>query len=214
MMAATVTRYSPSPAFDDRTSLDNSLEDFEHNEHSPALSIPSQHSGFKSSDGSASDQEEVGSEEPWSPPAWRNTHSVGGWYRHQPYPLDQHKPHKSASASRSRGTSHESYESALDEEGEATTRPADIPLPRTSLSPVRERSASPVKKESATPDPFTDTKQDLLADSGEDGGVVEPENNNNNCLPQFVPHLTSNILITLQSFALPFAPKFNNAQNQ
>ena len=184
MMAAPATRLSKSPTFDDHISLDASMEEYDRNEHSPALSIPSQHSGFKSSEGSVSEHEDERSEAPWSPPAWRNTSSVGGWYRHQPYSQDQTKYHTSKSASRSRETSHESYESAIDEEGDDTTRPANIPLPRGSMSPVREIPHSPIKKESRSPTPFLDAPKDMSAvnDGGGLHGEETSESPNNNCL--------------------------------
>ena len=214
MMAATATRPSSSPAFDDRLSLDASMEDFEGNEHSPALSIPSQHSGFKSSDGSESDHEEVASDEPWSPPAWRNIHNTGGWYRHQPYTQDPPRHKDSKSASRSRETSRESYESALDEEGEETTRPADIPLPRGSLSPFKEGPPAPTKRESLSPAPHANEGQNRIPDFNESGANLDsPGNTNQNCLT-LISCLSSAVFVAntvSQSFALPFAPKSNNA---
>lgn len=215
MMAATEIRLSSSPAFDDQMSIDASLEDFEGNEHSPALSIPSQHSGFKSSetgassdrDEHASDQEDNTSDAPWSPPAWRHTNnnSAGGWYRHQPYSQDRPRPNKSKSASRSRGTSHDSYESANEDdlEGEDTTRPADIPLPRGSLSPAKDipsrRSASPIKelqstsvrKKSRSISPSRGIKEEPTFDSEDVGGNTDSSDNKQNCMPFHTLQLVS-----------------------
>ena len=152
MMAATAVRLTASPHFDD--TMETSLDEFDRNQHSPALSIPSQHSGFRSSDASMSDREdEEVSNEPWSPPAWRG--SAKQWYRHQPYPIERTRSSHSASASRSRETSHESYESAVGEDGDDTARPQDIPLPRTSESPAKEFPNSVVQKHSSSPDPFS-----------------------------------------------------------
>lgn len=121
--------------FDSHPSLSASLESMEN--RSPAFGLPSQHSGFKSGDSEA--DIESNSEEPWSPPAWRNQHPAGGWYRHQPYLQRESKHLKpSPSPSHSRGTSPQ-YEDARENEGE-TIIPANIPLPRGSMSPVKEQS--------------------------------------------------------------------------
>ncbi|KAL8824339.1 MAG: hypothetical protein Q9191_005118 [Dirinaria sp. TL-2023a] len=120
--------------FDSHPSLSASLESMEN--RSPVFGLPSQHSGFKSEESEA--DTESNSEEPWSPPAWRNQQAAGGWYRHQPYPEHNTKLKPSASPSRSRGTSPQ-YESAREREGE-TIVPANIPLPRGSRSPTKEQS--------------------------------------------------------------------------
>ena len=138
--------------FDDHPSLSASLEDFEHNESrsptSPTFALPSQHSGFKSDE---SEVDAESSEGPWSPPGgipatWRKNYTVGGWYKHQPYLQENQSLKASASPSCSRNTSPQ-YESAREDEGE-TILPANIPLPRGSMSPVKERSpsASPYPK--------------------------------------------------------------------
>ncbi len=132
-------------AFDDHPSLPASFEDFEHHEdRSPILPLPSHHSGFKSDNSEAG--AESTSEGPWSPPGWRNPSAGSGWFRHQPYahPIPSLKPPHAGSASRSRETSpaYENYESA--NEDYDITIPANIPLPRGSLSPLKERSLSPV----------------------------------------------------------------------
>lgn len=173
MMAA--TRTAPSPIFDDHASLSASLEDFEHDEQrSPLFGLPSQHSGFKSSEEEESEEEAV-SEEPWSPPAWRQNNPAGGWYRHQPYPQDNPHLKSSASVSRSRTTSPK-YESAMEDGGDDTTMPANIPLPRGSVSPVKERSPSP------SPTPYPEGGQDFGHKFGETEDEVAVPENPNNCL--------------------------------
>lgn len=128
--------------FDDHPSLSASLEDFEPTERpSPLLRLPSHHSGFKLEESEAG--HESVSEGPWSPTAWRRPDNGSGWYRHQP-PYLQESSHLRSSASpvKSREMSPE-YESAREDEGDCTI-PANIPLPRGSLSPVKERSRSPL----------------------------------------------------------------------
>lgn len=126
-------------AFDDHPSLAASLEDFEHNDRSPTFGLPSQHSGFKS--GGSEPEADSNSEGPWSPPAWRRQTADAAWYRHQPYAQDNRLLKPSGSRSRSRTTSPQ-YRSAEDAEGD-TIQPANIPLPRGSMSPVKEQSPSP-----------------------------------------------------------------------
>ncbi|KAL9605879.1 MAG: hypothetical protein Q9179_000943 [Wetmoreana sp. 5 TL-2023] len=126
-------------AFDDHPSLSASLEDFEHNDRSPTFGLPSQHSGFKSDD--SEPDAESNSEGPWSPPAWRRHTVEAGWYRHQPYAQDSRHLKPSMSPSRSRDTSPQ-YQSIKEDEGD-TILPANIPLPRGSMSPVKEQSPSP-----------------------------------------------------------------------
>lgn len=168
-MAAT---YTSPPPFDDHASLSASLEDFEHEEpRSPLFGLPSQHSGFKSSEESEAESEGVKSEGPWSPPAWRSNNAAGGWYRHQPYAQDRQKSRASLSASRSEQTSPQ-YESA-EEEGE-TTMPANIPLPRGSSSPAKERSPNT--------SPNHDQEPDFSPDSEEAEATVTVPEPHNNCL--------------------------------
>ena len=162
---------SPHEIYDDHPSLSASLEDFEHNDRSPVFGLPSQHSGFKSEE-SESESEEAVSEEPWSPPAWRQQNAAGGWYRHQPYPQDKNLLKASASASRSRGTSPQ-YESAQEEEGDVTV-PANIPLPRGSMSPVKERSPSP--------SPYPEKGQDFAQKFQEAEETEAAPENTNNCV--------------------------------
>ncbi|KAL8839781.1 MAG: hypothetical protein Q9170_001592 [Blastenia crenularia] len=126
-------------SFDDHPSLSASLEDFEHNDRSPTFGLPSQHSGFKSEE--SGPEADSNSEGPWSPPAWRRPTANAGWYQHQPYAQDNRLLKSSKSPSRSRTTSPH-YQSAIEDEGD-TILPANIPLPRGSMSPIKEQSPSP-----------------------------------------------------------------------
>ena len=158
---------------DDHPSLSASLEDFEQSPRSLAFGLPSQHSGFKSEESEPDD--DVVSDEPWEPPAWRNSVAAGGWYRHQPYPQNVDLLRASASASRSRGTS---YESAHEKNGNETLA-AKIPLPRGSTSPTKERSPSIPRinpTEPSSPLPHPETGQEAVAT--EDAADF-PENKNN-----------------------------------
>lgn len=166
MMAA--REWSPQ-LDDDHPSLSASLEDFENNERSPVFGVPSQHSGFKSEE--SEDDDEPVSEDPWSPPAWRQQKAAGGWYRHQPYPQDNNLLKASVSASRSRGTS---YESAREDED--VTMPANIPLPRGSMSPVKEQSPEP------SASPYPEGGQDFGQKFGETEEAVAVPENQSNCV--------------------------------
>ena len=182
-MAAAATRLSSSPAFEDQNSLNESLDEFGHgDQNSPLFGLPSQHSGFKSSEEESSDQEDdVVSEEPWSPPAWRSSNPAGGWYRHQPYPQDDQQSRHSASASRSREASHESYASAVEEDDEDTKKPSQIPLPKGSQSPAKEQS--PIKAEDRSTSPYPEGEQDFSPNFGEREDALAVPENTNNCLP-------------------------------
>ncbi|MCJ1400276.1 hypothetical protein MMC11_003480 [Xylographa trunciseda] len=130
---------SPDDLYESHPSLSASLEDFENNDQpSPVFQLPSHHSGFKSEESEA--DAASNSEGPWSPPGWKRSDAGSGWYRHQPYLQGGPNPRFSVSASRSREASPQ-YESAT-EDKEDITIPANIPLPRGSLSPVKERSPS------------------------------------------------------------------------
>lgn len=173
-------------AFDDHPTLSASLEDFEHNEnHSPLFGLPSQHSGFKSDESEAG--AESASEGPWSPPGGRTLSGAKSWYRHQPYPRQNTSLKPSASATRSRETSPQ-YESARENEGDLTI-PANIPLPRGSMSPVKGRTPSP--------EPVPDRKQDFGKMFGQAEEPVSVPENANNCLsPRSKP--VSNLLTVRQ----------------
>lgn len=170
--------------YDDHPSLSASLEDFEHSPRSPVFGLPSQHSGFKSEESESEDEpaSEV-SGEPWSPPAWRQKNTAGGWYQHQPYPQDINLLKASASAANSRGTSPK-YESAQEEEGDITLA-AKIPLPRGSASPVKERSPTRSPERdlgSSSPSPYPEGGQDFAQKFGETEEAVAVPENQNNCV--------------------------------
>lgn len=171
--------------FDNHPSLSASLEDFENNENaSPVFRLPSQHSGFKSDDSEA--DVESNSEGPWSPPAWKQQNTGSGWYRHQPYQQTDLGLRASGSPSRSRETSPK-YESAREDEADLTI-PANIPLPRGSMSPVKERSRSP--------SPYLERKQD----PGEMFGQAEPASpvaeSPSNCAQALSPIVAAGYLLT------------------
>lgn len=205
MMAA--NRPGAARSYDDHPSLSASLEDFEQSPRSPAFDLPSQHSGFKS-EPSESEDDPV-SEEPWEPPAWRNQKSGGGWYRHQPYLQDHNLLKTSVSASRSRGTSPR-HGSAQREE-EDITLAAKIPLPRGSVSPVKERSPSNSPGQDtkpSSPSPHPEIGQEF--GEKEEASVV-PENNNNCVLssPRYVWISTNGF----KTFALLYAQKSSNVRS-
>ncbi|KAF2720199.1 hypothetical protein K431DRAFT_227093 [Polychaeton citri CBS 116435] len=160
-----MTLFSPSSPIstrrqayiDSHPSLDASMEDFEAREFSPTMpDIPSQHSGFRSRVGHASEYSDVSAHgrRSQSPPAWRKAGS--GWFRHQ------HQHRISLSPSRSGYISREASP-----EGDVTLQPTWIPLPASpekgrtpepSPAPEHRSAASTAKAASidnreATPDP-------------------------------------------------------------
>lgn len=147
MMTATARYDDMNDGYDDHQSLSASLEDFEEQRNrSPLFGLPSQHSGFKSDVEESEPEVESSNGEPWSPPGLqrRNTGGGGGigWYRHQPYnSIDRIRLRPSLSPSRSRETSPQ-YEDAV-EGDEDITIPANIPLPKSTDSPMKGRSPSP-----------------------------------------------------------------------
>lgn len=171
--------------FDDHPSLSASLEDFENNENaSPLFRLPSQHSGFKSDESEA--DVESNSEGPWSPPAWKQQNTASGWYRHQPYQQNILDLRTSGSPSKSRDSSPK-YESAREDEADLTI-PANIPLPRGSMSPVKERSRSP--------SPYLERKQDS-ADKFEQADPPPPVAESlNNCAQASWPIVAEGYLLT------------------
>jgi hypothetical protein len=123
---------------DTHPSLSASLEDFENSDHpSPEFRIPSHHSGFRSEDSEA----ESHLEGPWSPNIYRRPDTSNEWYRHQPFLPRRHHLQASKSPRDSRESSPR-FEDAR-EDDEDYTLPANIPLPRGSLSPEKQRSPSP-----------------------------------------------------------------------
>lgn len=148
--------------FDDHPSLDASLEDFENtsNAHrSPVFGLPSQHSGFRSEESDAEEDDMTPNGERWSPPGFQRYDYVqgSGWYRHQPYlrKIDQDrlglKPTVGLSPSQSREPSPQ-YEDALEapmagkrssstDTGDLTIA-AKVPLPIDAEAPHKARSPS------------------------------------------------------------------------
>jgi hypothetical protein len=133
-------------SFESHPSLSASLEDFENNENpSPAFRPPSQHSGFKSEESEADAASNL--DEPWSPPAWKRSDNGSAWYRHQPYAQISPSPRLTFSGNGSNSREESPAYESVDEDKEDYTIPANIPLPRGSLSPTKdERSPSPVHK--------------------------------------------------------------------
>ena len=189
--------------FDDHPSLSASLEDFENNENaSPLFRLPSQHSGFKSDDSEA--DVESNSEGPWSPPAWKQQNTGSGWYRHQPYQQGNPDPRSSGSPSRSRETSPK-YESAREDEGDVTI-PANIPLPRGSLSPVKERSPSP--------SPYPAGRQDFGETFGQaEQAAVMPESPNNCAQASNLIVAEEFLLTSMKTFDSQFVRKYSIEQS-
>ena len=163
---------------DDRTSLTGSIGDFSDSDkqQSPVFGLPSQHSGFRSSGPSESENEDDGMDDiasddsPWSPPAWRKSATPGAWYRNQPYTHGIERV-KTQSASRSRGTSKDVGD--LEEDPDATIA-AKIPLPRGSTSPTRE---TPVR-ESVARERTRSTGSPSLGEKGADAAEVEAVDRN------------------------------------
>jgi len=167
---ASIRPAASTDLFESHPSLSASLEDFENNENpSPVFRVPSQHSGFKLEESDA--DVASNSSGPWSPPGWRPSDAGSGWYRHQPYAQISPSPKLrfSASGSRSREASPQ-YESA----DEDYTIPANIPLPRGSLSPVKE--GSPAKERSPSPAPADDAEVDTEKKIKESVVPADPNN--------------------------------------
>ncbi|KAF5867038.1 hypothetical protein ETB97_006884 [Aspergillus alliaceus] len=159
--------------FDDHPSLDASLEDFENtsNAHrSPVFGLPSQHSGFRSEESDAEEDDMTPNGERWSPPGFQRYDYVqgSGWYRHQPYlrKIDQDrlglKPTVGLSPSQSREPSPQ-YEDALEapmagkrssstDTGDLTIA-ANVPLPIDAESPHKTRSPSTGPAPGTSPGP-------------------------------------------------------------
>ena len=169
--------------FDDHPSLSASLEDFEHENRSPLLELPSQHSGFKSDESEA--DADSNSEGPWSPP-WNRQNPAGGWYRHQPYPPENRNLKAVVNASHSCSRSREAsspYESAREDDGDITI-PANIPLPRGSLSPTKERSPSPSPA-------YRDRTSELVAEKTDETSPLPGDSSN--CMQIRQHHTFGNI---------------------
>lgn len=177
----------PSPLFDDQASLSGSLGDFSEsdNQQSPLVGLPSQHSGFRASvqpEGSEEQDEDDAASDvsPWSPPAWRQPTSAGGWYRHQPYSQDVERlKSQTHSAHGSRGTSKD-HESPIGIDDEDATLAAKIPLPKGSLSPTRDSPTrgTPVKdREDSRSSPIPKVENGDVVQMQDSLSGPDPQNN-------------------------------------
>ncbi len=118
---------------DDAHSLAASIEDFEEQESRSPI-FP----GFRSerTDSEVDDHSSAGL--PWSPPGFRSRNSnASNWFRQDPYGKYDLRP--SMSPSRSRQTSPEAYQDAVEGDPDITIA-LNTPLPAGADSPVRERS--------------------------------------------------------------------------
>ncbi|KIW94866.1 uncharacterized protein Z519_04844 [Cladophialophora bantiana CBS 173.52] len=139
--------------------LEASIEDFEEQERrSPLLS------GFRSEQGDSEVDDQSSAGLPWSPPGFRSRNSnASGWYRQDPYGKYDLRP--SISPSRSRQTSPEVYQDAIEGDPDITIA-VNTPLPAGTDSPVRERSPEAEPQYEMNPRTF-------------DQGDVPPESPNN-----------------------------------
>ncbi|ETI19637.1 hypothetical protein G647_09471 [Cladophialophora carrionii CBS 160.54] len=118
---------------EDAQSLEASIEDFEEQERRSPL-FP----GFRPerAESEADDTSSAGL--PWSPPGFKSRNSnASNWFRQDPYGKFDLRP--SVSPSRSRQTSPEAYQDAVEGDPDITIA-VNTPLPAGTDSPVRERS--------------------------------------------------------------------------
>jgi hypothetical protein len=131
---------------------DSTLDD---HQHPPEDTLTNAHDAYSSSS--------AGEHRSWSPHGWRGPSAIAGsgWYRHQPYIRES-----SASASPSRGGSGMSMgagsrsrepsrrlkSEGIDDEDDLTL-PANIPLPRGSMSPDKEAASKSPVRDRATQSP-------------------------------------------------------------
>src|ERR1700744_1248601 len=118
---------------EDAHSLEASIEDFEEQERRSPL-FP----GFRSdrADSEVDDTSSAGL--PWSPPGFQSRNAnASNWFRQDPYGKYDLQP--SISPSRSRQTSPEAYQDAVEGDPDITIA-VNTPLPAGTDSPVRERS--------------------------------------------------------------------------
>ena len=117
----------------DAHSLQASIEDFEEQERRSPL-----FSGFRSDQGDSEIDDQSSAGAPWSPPGFksRNSNAIG-WFRQDPYGRYDLRP--STSPSRSRQTSPEAYQDAVEGDPDITIA-VNTPLPTGTDSPMRERS--------------------------------------------------------------------------
>lgn len=188
--------------FDDHPSLDASLEDFEANSHAhrpTVYGLPSQHSGFRSEESDAEDEDATPNGERWSPPGFRRYDYVqgSGWYRRQPYSrkVDSDrpslKPTLTLSPSHSREASPQ-FEDAVelpaagkrgDSEPREASVAANVPLPVD----------ADVSQQPVSPSPGIGPRGPAPGLEEKEGTEFAPESNNlSNCrllLLLLVPHL-------------------------
>jgi len=95
-------------------------------------------SGFRSEHDESEVDDRSSTGLPWSPPGFKNRNSnASGWFRQDPYGKYDLRP--SISPSRSRQTSPEIYQDAMEGDPDITIA-VNTPLPAGTDSPVRERS--------------------------------------------------------------------------
>ena len=146
------------------------------------------------------------SAEPWSPPAGKRHKSSSGWYRHQPNQHSSSNLRHSMSPSGSRDAS-PMYESAPEDGGDVTM-PANIPLPRGSMSPAKERSASP--------SPYPEGAGEFGQNFGETEPTVAPPQNPSNCTISHTPVISYGLnasLTDVKSFDSLCERRYNNGPN-
>ena len=118
---------------DDAHSLEASIEDFEEQERRSPM-FP----GFRSDRAESEVDDTSSAGLPWSPPGFKSRNSdASGWFRQDPYGKLDLRP--SMSPSRSRQTSPEAYQDAVEGDPDITIA-LNTPLPGGTDSPVRERS--------------------------------------------------------------------------
>lgn len=117
----------------DNHSLEASIEDFEEQERrSPVFP------DFRSDREESEIDDRSSNGLPWSPPGFKSRNSnASGWFRQDPYGKYDLRP--STSPSRSRQTSPELYQDAMNGDPDITIA-VNTPLPAGTDSPVRERS--------------------------------------------------------------------------
>jgi hypothetical protein len=174
---------------EDAHSLEASIEDFEEQERRSPL-FP----GFKPerAESEADDTSSAGL--PWSPPGFKSRNSnASNWFRQDPYGKYDLRP--SVSPSRSRQTSPEVYQDAVEGDPDITIA-VNTPLPTGTDSPVRERSPEVEPLYGAKTSDFN--REEPIA--------PESPNNCNDSPWHSVCGLTDS---GVQIFAYSFAPKYN-----
>lgn len=152
---------------DSHPSLNASMDDFEAREFSPTMpDIPSQHSGFRSHNGS--EYTERSSRRSYSPPAWRKAGS--GWFKHQSL-----SPHRREFGSKEPSPQYHSADEERDRDVTAHRRATRVPLP-----------ASPTKGRSPTNSP---EPRDSADEGDKGGGDTTLVNDHHDAEPEDSPHM-------------------------